>query len=384
MRSFLFLFIVVLAIPAWSQKYRPAYIVNNNGDTTRGYAINRSLRKGYDRIDFKSTLEGQATRHTPADISAFGAPDVLFRSRMIGEPGKPQERQFARIYMDGMVSLFGSRDNKLWITADTTSGSFPIKNRNYLVYYSKSCPALTDRAGEVKLDRDNLVEFVTDIYDCKGNTDYEVFLAPLKPYLFNYYVNAGYGISDLTYRGYSKDVENTEFAASASPVGGVSMEMYLRERNQRRFSFDISLFMYHAFFLAIYIDQREPSYRFESLEHEYIALQFPVAVKYDFVSRRDLRVSAGVGMMSSILLGDKATLNRDQATSAGILTEQIDVSPLFNPGLLEVIGVLGVKKVVHDRSFVVELRPTHSIQGAYAIRGISLVAFIPLNRNTAP
>jgi hypothetical protein len=53
------------------QSFQPAYIVQTNGDTVRGFIEYKHWDRSPLEISFKKSLEGTAIRYKPVQISAF-------------------------------------------------------------------------------------------------------------------------------------------------------------------------------------------------------------------------------------------------------------------------------------------------------------------------
>jgi hypothetical protein len=80
----LFLFLCVVAVPVLAQKnYQSAFIVNNNGDTVKGFIDYREWYVNPKQIKFKTTNGGAVKDFTSRDIRAFKVVNELYVSRIV-------------------------------------------------------------------------------------------------------------------------------------------------------------------------------------------------------------------------------------------------------------------------------------------------------------
>jgi hypothetical protein len=82
--AFLHLFLLVVAVPVLAQKnYQSAFIVNNNGDTVKGFIDYREWYVNPKQIKFKSANDGTVKDFTSRDIRAFKVINELYVSKTV-------------------------------------------------------------------------------------------------------------------------------------------------------------------------------------------------------------------------------------------------------------------------------------------------------------
>jgi hypothetical protein len=113
--------------------FRPGFIVNNAGDTLRGWIDYRSGGKNFRICSFKKEEGREPVDYSPADIRGYGfANDKRHLSRMVETPGKVKETVFLEILVSGKATLY-KLGNVFCLGKDTSlvkTGQRPLRNQD--------------------------------------------------------------------------------------------------------------------------------------------------------------------------------------------------------------------------------------------------------------
>ncbi|PVY44235.1 outer membrane beta-barrel protein [Pontibacter virosus] len=103
-----------------AQTFRPGFIVQAAGDTTKGLVRYREGKQNYKSCHFKTADHAEATEYFPADIQAYGiVGEAPFMSKEVpGIEGAPS-RMFIEVLEQGKLMLY-TQDNLLYLEKENS------------------------------------------------------------------------------------------------------------------------------------------------------------------------------------------------------------------------------------------------------------------------
>ncbi|PKV67056.1 porin family protein [Pontibacter ramchanderi] len=124
MKQFLLasLALVALLIPfhATAQIYRPGFIVQAEGDTTKGLVRYREGKLTYQSCLFKTSEDAAAQEYLPADIRAYGiVGEALFMSKEVPATDGTLTRIFVEVLEQGKLMLY-TQNNLLYLEKENS------------------------------------------------------------------------------------------------------------------------------------------------------------------------------------------------------------------------------------------------------------------------
>ncbi|MBK7174130.1 MAG: hypothetical protein IPH84_13035 [Bacteroidales bacterium] len=82
--SFILICLTLSSVIVFAQnKFLPAYVIQNDGDTIKGYIEYKQWGQNPEKINFKADLLTQVEIFKPLDIKAFFVQNELYRSAII-------------------------------------------------------------------------------------------------------------------------------------------------------------------------------------------------------------------------------------------------------------------------------------------------------------
>lgn len=168
--------IVLTWIPLFSQEnFVAGYIINQNGDTTRGFVDYRNWGKNPNKVSFRKTLNSEIKLYTPLEISSFSALDEIYKSAVVKVDNSNvkeistssafdfrTDTIFLQTLFQGSKSLYYYKDNndqdnfyiynnsqfellefKKYMKKDETGRLFLLTNKRFygqLRFYLQDCP----------------------------------------------------------------------------------------------------------------------------------------------------------------------------------------------------------------------------------------------------
>lgn len=114
--------LVALLIPFYStaQSFRPGFIVQAAGDTTKGLVRYREGKLNYKSCLFKTTDEASVTEYFPADIQAYGiVGEAPFMSKEVPGSEGTLNRMFVEVMEQGKLMLY-TQNNLLYLEKENS------------------------------------------------------------------------------------------------------------------------------------------------------------------------------------------------------------------------------------------------------------------------
>jgi Outer membrane protein beta-barrel domain len=190
MRTILLSFLLLTSYFLFGQStYKKGYIINNNGDTVKGYIREDEEEKLARSIDFKDQT-GVIKMLSVGDIKEFGFEgEGNFRLVSYVDPLDSLKRKthFAKLLLEGTHKLFSFRRkdvlNFIVVNKDTSYLLYDdvkseygdiFEKGNYqslLSFFSRECPKISSKAANVNFSEESLLSFFVSLEKCKGNTN---------------------------------------------------------------------------------------------------------------------------------------------------------------------------------------------------------------------
>ena len=203
---------LLMSLPAVSQRsFLPAYIINNSGDTIRGYLDYKNWGKNPNSVNFKKSPGGEIKKLTTKDLKGFSVNDENYtraavkineRNSNMNEVSDANRQEyttdtvFLLSIIEGSKSLYSVKlanreDYYFYLDKDTfrtynyakyiqviDQSHYLSTSKKYIgqmILYFKDCPALKDKIDGTKYNLSSLRKTYEAYYDCHGiKPDYEI------------------------------------------------------------------------------------------------------------------------------------------------------------------------------------------------------------------
>lgn len=267
--------------------YLPGYIVNLNGDTTKGFINYRNWEINPREISFKQNPDGSSLNFNPLTIKGFGVLDEIYTSAAVEKEISfystdnlqhnahlqiESDTVFLQTLFNGVKSLFVNTYKKeepqFYIKQDTMfklliykkylkledNKSVVIENKNYLgqlTLYLAGCKNIQSKLKNTRYNKTGLENLFSYFYAC---TDSEISFQRKSEKAKIEFGLLG-GISNTTIKFESEEypyLVNTKFNSSNNFSGGVFLDLVL-PRNWRKWSVYSDL-IYTKFALSGHFD----------------------------------------------------------------------------------------------------------------------------------
>ncbi|MDO6390581.1 porin family protein [Pontibacter sp. BT731] len=165
MKQFLLagLALVALLIPfhATAQIYRPGFIVQADGDTTKGLVRYREGKLTYQSCIFKTSEEAEAKEYLPADILAYGIEgEAPFMSKQVPSGEGVSNPMFVEVVEQGRIMLY-TQNNLLYLEKENSG----LKHL-YLQNDDHNLPMYTGERQTVSTSTQHLILINSLTLDC--------------------------------------------------------------------------------------------------------------------------------------------------------------------------------------------------------------------------
>lgn len=181
-RLFTFLFLInLLCISAFAAntEWKNGYIVSLTGDTIHGQVGIYDNGSNYHSCRFRSSLKGEITNYSPADISAYGTENGLVYSSLKVKSVNLDDTYFVQFLFNGIVNLYyielpedsvysyilkrvdSERTVLMRTVEDSKSRPTAIKRiRITTATVLGDCPEIQDDIRKIKGNRDELIKLL--------------------------------------------------------------------------------------------------------------------------------------------------------------------------------------------------------------------------------
>ncbi|SIT89914.1 outer membrane beta-barrel protein [Pontibacter indicus] len=165
MKQFLLasLALVALLIPfhATAQVYRPGFIVQADGDTTKGLVRYREGKLTYQSCIFKTSEEAETKEYFPADIQAYGVVgETPFRTKVVPSGEGVSSPTFVEVVEQGKLMLY-AQDDQLYLEKENSG----LKHL-YLQNDNHDLPMYTGERQTVMTSAQHLILIHSLTLDC--------------------------------------------------------------------------------------------------------------------------------------------------------------------------------------------------------------------------
>lgn len=355
---FTILFITLFFTAAQAQRFEPGYIVSNGGDTTRGFVSEKSLIRGYSKVVFKATKDGETVTYGPDAIRGFQGETGKFVSLPSAIPGITGLR-FAKELVTGPLRLYRHDRTTFGVISDSVSSLRVLRNKNYIRFYVRNCPSLFAAVAKLKNNEEGYLNFFSELYRCTGS-EYKVNLRPEKPAYFVFGAEAGYGMSTLSYNREipEKAFPYIQFEPSFAPFFLASTTFFPATRTRQNFAFQASLSGTKSVQQGSYFSASGTDSRTE--QASLVAYNFSVSVlgiKYLRINSKNFFM-VGVGATNQFISLKSGMWERNDFQGNAVTTTMRDLQYLSNSAIGPV-GLVGVTTVASDRPISFSIRSSY-------------------------
>lgn len=321
--------IVLINTPLFSQEnFVAGYIINQNGDTIRGFVDYRNWGKNPNKVSFRNTINSEIKFYTPLEISAFSALDEIYKSAVVKVDNSNvkeistssafnfrTDTIFLQTFFQGSKSLYYYKDNydqdnfylynnsqfellefKKYIKADETGHQFLLTNKRFigqLRFYLKDCPNIDMKLKDLAYNPQSLQKLFEYYYSQMKN---EVVLVRTNEKLkAEFGIVLGLSIIDLkfvTTAAIFDPLPKAKFDNSINPTGGLFMNIVL-PRNNGKWSIYNELMYSRYNTKAVYNDfSSEENYEIHHYKVDYsyaklnnmLRFKYPIGKIHGFVN----------------------------------------------------------------------------------------------------
>lgn len=230
-KTLLFLFLLTLGYNVDAQvKYEEGYIIDNSGNRTQVWILNKGWRDNPAEITYKRSADGEVQTAGVNEIKEFGIGDYAHYRRYLtaidqsrnqvdklsttAEPEYRNSTVFLKTLVEGKVSLYSYREgiNVRFFYTNEDGKPEPLVykkyreglnvavNNNYRqqLYSNLNCRSLSgDFYRKMEYTEDDLVEYF-EAYNACMNNDYRVIADQRQRGEFNFYVKGGMQFSSIS------------------------------------------------------------------------------------------------------------------------------------------------------------------------------------------
>jgi hypothetical protein len=219
--SFTILAFLLISQTAVSQeKFRPGFIIANQGDTIQGYLRYKASKSTWKSCSFKETTGSESTEYNPSEILAYGYDEgKFFISKNILQSGE-QKQVFLEFLIKGQANIYALADAESYryfaetredglvelsepeTVVHTDSGNFYVKPKykGKLTYMMNGYPQLMDNIEKTDLQSKSLIKLAKDYHDlaCPGE-ECIIFESKFKPIKVKIGISGGLVFKSLNF-----------------------------------------------------------------------------------------------------------------------------------------------------------------------------------------
>lgn len=260
--------IVLICMPTFSQEnFVPGYVINQNGDTIRGFVDYRNWGKNPNKVSFRNAINSEIKIYTPLEISSFSALDEIYKSAVVKVDNSNvkeistssvfdfrTDTIFLQTLFQGSKSLYYYKDNndqdnfyiynnsqfellefKKYIKKDDTGRLFLLTNKRFygqLKFYLKDCPNIDVKYKDLAYNPKSLQKLFEYYYSQMKS---EIILVRTTEKIkAEFGVVIGVSMIDLkfvTTAPIFDPLPKVKFDNSINPTGGLFMNIVLPRNN---------------------------------------------------------------------------------------------------------------------------------------------------------
>jgi hypothetical protein len=279
----LFVLIFMLSLVTHAQEnFIPGYIIQMDGDTSRGYIDFRNWRINPEKISFKVNPQGETTVYTPVQINGFSVSGNVYQSAFVTIETSPDNHQFLetdpelklqedtaflQLLVRGKKSIYHylTRDekNQFYIPGDSVfellvyKKYLTDKDNNGIMYtaeykkyagqlsvYLNDCPTIQEKITRLQYKKQSLEKLFLFYAQCTGDSLEFVKKPDKKRTEFGFI--AGTSVTWIQFGGTGKPyLYNLDKNYSVNFVPGIVID-FIRFKNNRKWSWSNEL-LYSGF-----------------------------------------------------------------------------------------------------------------------------------------
>lgn len=357
-RSVLFTVWILFSCLSYSQEnFLPGFVINNSGDTLKGFIDYRNWAINPEVVDFKSMATSKPTTFTPTDIKEFSVKDEIYVSGIVRVENTPVEDDkldydsrliitvdtiFLQTLLNGKKGLYYYKNNNgrenfyvnkdglfellvykkyliKQVTPISTFTKFSIFTRKdymgQLNEYFNDCPAIRPKIESTPYAQKGLIKLFQDYYKCSSSES--GFQRKAERVHLNIGALSGASLTKLKFNSDDADfdyLENTNYKLSTNFSGGLFFDLIM-PRNQGRLSFNNELLfsMYKTSGQYEFIDYNNTNKKLTS-EFGYSYVKINNLLRYRFLFGK-LALFINGGISTGIRLSETQYVKKEFTTT---------------------------------------------------------------------
>lgn len=318
----------------FSQNYLPGFVINQDGDSLRGYILFEDHMFNRGHCLFKSSLDAPQKSFSPTDIRTYGVDGIaLFRSWELEKRSGKKKLIFLEYMLQGAPSLLfygskyfleeGNNVIELDVKKDTVSqeGKIFIQEgqvfRNFLIQQFGACSDMLDMLEDTKSGGTYLYDIVKTYHECQ-ELSYQSFVSKKKWVQ----LQLGAGVSGNRFNYFPKRFAgSTYYFEGSDPLWSYFIGRFVRlhvsyPRLNSRWAVRTDLIFSQIDFSISEINDRAGIDLLYEMDIATSALEVPITLAYNLTKSTNRviipYVFAGVGVGLPLgLAGKRRTLNTD-------------------------------------------------------------------------
>jgi len=364
--------IVFLVITSNAQvNFQPGYVIQNNGDTLRGYIDYRFSGRNPETIRFKSTNSGNIQQCTPLTIKEFFVSNELFRSAIVeletssdhndylkADP-KPEigiDTVFLQALFIGQKSLFYLCDNvrkdHFYILRDTVyelliykrylksqpgnkeGATTVVKNLRFqgqLINYLKDCPSIYSTLSTSNYKKYDMRKLFLTYANCVHTTWQHKNTT--KTVHINLSLFTGSTLTTLKINSTKSDFYNTydyfnktQFKPSVMPLVGLRLKFYSPRKSGRWAICHESLLTFYKFSGTYNYYESENHYTINNTTIETLYRKFNIYLLHTY-NKKNLEYSGHLGVSYGFLTPLVNTIDKEFKRQSSVWTTTGEAIP---------------------------------------------------------
>jgi hypothetical protein len=273
-----------------AQDFRAGYIINQNGDSTKGFVSYGAGKKYLNYCSFRPTKRGKTVRYTPQELKAYGIfGDKKFVTFTIPADSATKPI-FARVIVAGPLTLYryGSafvvqkKDSMVALPVperqiiETPKGRMFKEDKRYVGVLNVLLSDCQLSADQTDYSEGDLTALVNNYNRCHGVEPADRKLRPLAR--LDGEVFGGYQISNLS----TQISEELVFSPTKTIVGGVGLD-YSSPRIFDRLFISAEVWYVKAFYQSYIAGPFSGTYRHKDTFFDVVNVRVPLGIRYNLL-----------------------------------------------------------------------------------------------------
>lgn len=346
------------------ENFETAYLLNNEGDTIKGYVDYRNWLENPEVIKFKEHLDHEPKIITPLEIKGFGVADEIYLSAITdietssiltseldfhSDLNLKKDTIFLQTLFMGDKSLFyyrsqAAKDNfyimidgqfelliyKKYIVSNETGERFTKENQKYkgqLSVYMND-PLLSTDIGRTKYKRKYLEKIYNKYY--KNAAASPDFRKKHDKTIFEFGVLAGASVTNFNFNsndGYKEEIVNADYETSVDFTAAVYMDIVLpRNLNKWSVNNEISYSSYKV--TGSYSNfVNENNYENYQIEFAYSYIKMNNMLRYKYPVGNNIALFVNLGISNGFVISEKNQVKGESVIYSVKRTEEYEGIP---------------------------------------------------------